>query len=193
MPHVVGDGGRAADRIVLTGRGRVVDRLRSRPRSRCRSVLMPRTQLASTFEPSASAAPWVRSGTRFAIPPVPVVLRDAGPGPLEPGLDRELGEVELGRIAERDVRPGTAEVEGPGACGRNRGWTATSDRHQQHRLRSDEQPHGRAPSAERRTRHRVSLPGVLRPDVSALPGTTASDRHVDVAGHRRGIDGVPGS
>ena len=38
------------------------------------AVLMPRIQLASTFEPSASGAPWVRSGTRFAIPPVPVVF-----------------------------------------------------------------------------------------------------------------------
>ena len=37
-------------------------------------VLMPRIQLASTVEPSACAAPCVRSGTRLATPPVPVVL-----------------------------------------------------------------------------------------------------------------------
>ena len=37
-------------------------------------VLMPRSQLASTFEFSAWAAPWVRRGTKFTIPPLPVVL-----------------------------------------------------------------------------------------------------------------------
>ena len=66
-------------------------------------VLMPRIQFASTFEPSASGAPCVSRG-RIVIPPPPVVFGVPVPGLLEPGLDRELREVELGWIAERHIR-----------------------------------------------------------------------------------------
>ena len=73
---------------------------------------MPRIQLASTFEPSASGGAVGEERDEARDPAGAGRAGDAGPGPLEPGLDRELGEIELGRVAERDVRPGTAEIEG---------------------------------------------------------------------------------
>ena len=42
----------------------------------------------------------------------PVVFGRPGAGALEPRLDRELAEIELGRIAEGHVRGARAEVEG---------------------------------------------------------------------------------
>ena len=38
-------------------------------------------------------------------------VRNSRTGPHEPGLDRELGEVQLRRVAKRDVRACAPEVE----------------------------------------------------------------------------------
>ncbi len=81
MPDVVGDDRRAGDRVVAA------DRRCPRSRPQARSVVgpsgrMPRIQFASTFEPSASAAPWVSSGIMLMpgfVPPVPVVLATPAP------------------------------------------------------------------------------------------------------------------
>ena len=64
-------------------------------------VIDAEDQLASTFEPSAWGPPWVTSGMKLVIPPVPVLPATPGAGPLEPCLDRELGKVELGRDRRR--------------------------------------------------------------------------------------------
>ena len=45
--------------------------------------------MASTFEPSASARPFVTSGIALAMPPVPVRVPTPAPVAPEPGLEGE--------------------------------------------------------------------------------------------------------
>ena len=114
MPHVVGDGGCAADRNILTGSrvGRVVDGLEVGRDHVARGIDAQDPVGVDIRSPQACAAPWVRSGTKFVIPPVPVVLATPVPVRLNQVSIVNCGQIQLGRIAEQDVRPGAPEVEG---------------------------------------------------------------------------------
>ena len=110
MPHVVADGGRAADRNVLTGRGGVVD-----------GFEVGRDHVARGIDAEDVVGVDVRAlGLGGAVgqerhevrdPARAGRARDPGPGPLEPRFDRELGKVELARITERHIRATRAEIE----------------------------------------------------------------------------------
>ncbi len=73
--------------------------------------LMPRSQLASTFEPSAWASTVRDEWQEVRDPAGAGRVRNTRGGPLEPRFDREGREVELGRVAKRHVRIATAQFD----------------------------------------------------------------------------------